>query len=102
MQSKVFSGFVASAVAGLLISGSGMATGAAKAKKEAPKKAGAKADAKVAMYCANNNCAGHSECKGHGNDGCKGQNSCKGKGWITGADEKACTEAGGAWTKDAK
>ena len=64
-----------------------------------------KADAKAAGsgYCENNQCKGHSECKGHGNDACKGKTSCKGHGWLKASSKDECEKDGkGKWMASAK
>ncbi len=73
---------VASAVAGLVLSGSVAARAADKAGAEPV------------------NCAGINSCKGHGScagaeNACKAQNECKGKGWVETSSAEECTEKGG-------
>ncbi|HTL48840.1 MAG TPA: hypothetical protein VL688_12340 [Verrucomicrobiae bacterium] len=41
-----------------------------------------------------NSCKGTGECGGKGHS-CAGKNACKGQGWITAADDAACTAQGG-------
>lgn len=74
---------VATAVAGLFLAGSAMAT----------EEAGKKEEAKI--HCSGiNACAGKGGCKGVDN-ACAGKNGCKGKGWIGVKTEKECTDKGG-------
>ncbi len=61
-MNKVFGVLVASAVTGLLATGTAMAEEKAAAGK-----------------CVHS-CKGHGSCKGEGNDYCKGKNACAGQG----------------------
>jgi hypothetical protein len=72
---------------------------AAHADEHAAKAAADHAKGKMpeASQCQNNNCKGHSDCKGLGNAACHGQNSCKGKGWVSAKDEKECAAKKGTW-----
>jgi len=76
---------IASAVAGLFLSG-------AACKKKAP---APKASAKMVQCEGINSCKGKSACHGtKAGHACAGKNSCKGKGWIK-ATEKECKAKGG-------
>lgn len=87
---KIGKGFmVASAVAGLILSGGVVAHAGDEAAKEA--KTGSEA-----VHCAGTNaCKGQGSCAGADN-ACKAQNECKGKGWAEAESAEACTEAGGS------
>lgn len=82
MNKKLTAAFLASAVAGLFLSGNVMA-------EEAP------SGEEVKVKCEGTNaCHGKGACKSEGN-GCAGQNSCKGKGWEFKASKEECEKAGG-------
>ncbi len=84
MKNKKLTGVVvATAVAGLFLSGHAIAKEKTKSMKEAK------------VHCMGiNSCKGKGMCKSDAN-GCKGENACKGKGWVGVKTEKECTDKGG-------
>lgn len=89
-MTKFFGSFVASAVAGLVVSSPVLANEPAK-KAEGEK-----------MACQNNSCKGKSGCMGFGNANCAGKNECKGHGTMKAKDEAGCKKAGGTWAAPKK
>lgn len=83
MNKKLTAAFLATAVAGLFLSGNVMS-------EEAPTTGG---EAKVKCQGANA-CKGQGACKSEAN-ACAGQNGCKGKGWIEATSKEECEKAGG-------
>ena len=83
MQMKIVSGAsLAAAAIALAVSGAGLTSSPAQAKK-------------AAVHCMGiNTCKGTSACKSASN-ACKGQNSCKGQGFLLEKSVKACTSMGG-------
>lgn len=80
-MNKSTGALLATVVAGLVLTG----TGLAKAQETAPAK----------VKCEGiNSCKGSGMCKSAAN-ACKGQNGCQGKGWIEVGSEKECTDKGG-------
>lgn len=78
---------MASAVAGLLVSGGFMPGNAAAAEGD-----------KVHCYGVNK-CKGTGECGGKGSS-CAGENGCKGQGWISTTKEECLKMEGGRLTED--
>lgn len=81
---KLKGALLATAVAGLFLSGHAMAE---EKSSDSAKKA--------EVHCAGiNSCAGKGGCKSADNS-CQGKNGCKGKGWVSVGSEKECTDKGG-------
>jgi hypothetical protein len=82
MTKKLIGAIAATAIAGLVASGSVSHPALAKGKD------------KNGFKCEGGNaCKGKSACKGGDNASCKGKNACKGKGVAMTKDEAACTKA---------
>jgi hypothetical protein len=94
MKRQVFGALVASALTGMLATGSAHAADAkpaapkgapaqpAATKSAAPKGDAAKDAGKAEAAKCVHNCQGYAECKGNGNDSCKGKNSCANEGLV--------------------
>ena len=81
-KNKLKGALVATAIAGLFLSGHAMAE-----QKDSAKTA--------EVHCTGvNSCAGKGSCKSADNS-CKGKNGCKGKGWVSVSSEKECVDKGG-------
>lgn len=82
MSKKLTGAVLATAVAGLILSGQAMAD--EKAKNEGKVK------------CVGiNGCKGTTACHTEGKNACSGKNECKGQGWIYTKDAKECDSKGG-------
>ena len=82
VKTKMASVALATAAAGLFLSGCASSGGSMKT-------------ASAEVHCAGvNSCKGQTACKS-ANNNCKGQNNCKGHGWLPKASKAECESAGG-------